>query len=225
MFDDEKEKFEIDFSKLEEIKNDKPSREFMKEINIPSSGTSNFNYADNSIFMQEIDSDIAKFNTSLTATQVKEVAEIIKKHNNRQKPIFLHHSKAKNIVKEDRLSEEYKKYEDVSNELLLDKKMYCIWSKHGQTRFSERVETQYSPLEKSNIEKYIFDMFKFNSLNDGQEYELNYRNSNVHTFKIVCFKNGQYVIIKTLYRIDKESKISYREETNKHTKNIKNNWK
>lgn len=224
MFDDEKEKFEIDFSKLEEIKNQKPSKEFMKDINVFSE-SANFNYTENSRFLQEIDSDIAKFNTSLTTSQIKEVAEIIKKHNHRQKPIFLHHSKAKANNVDNKLNEEYKKYENVSDDLLLAKKLFCIWSKHGETRFSERVKEQYSPQEKNNIEKYIFDMFKFNNLNDGQEYEFNYRNSDVHTFKIVCFKNGQYIIIKTLYRVDKESKKSFLEENNKYAKNNKNNWK
>lgn len=101
---------------------------------------------------------------------------------------------------------------------LLAIKLICVWINHSQARFKERVAPNYSEDEKNKINEFLIDKFTNEHLNDKQEYELRYRTSDVRTFKIVAFKNGQYVFIKTLYRIDKDSKQEYIESKHRYRK-------
>lgn len=101
---------------------------------------------------------------------------------------------------------------------LLATKLICVWFNHGKTRFEERVLPNYSEEEKGKIENFLIETFTNNHLNDKQEYELRYRTDDVKTFKVVAFKDGHYILIKTLYRIDKDSKEEYKQEKEKYKK-------
>lgn len=104
---------------------------------------------------------------------------------------------------------------------LLDTKFICVWFNHSKTRFKERVLPNYFEDEKNKINNFLIETFTNNHLNDKQEYELRYRTDDVKTFKVVAFKDGHYILVKTLYRIDKDSKEEYYQEKSKYKKHSK----
>lgn len=109
------------------------------------------------------------------------------------------------------------------DEAILEKKLEdmivsfnVMWLNHAQTRFDERSIDE--DITKEEINNFVINEFSNKNLNQKQEYELTYRTKNVHTFKIVCWSVVSNIIIKTLYRIDKDSKQEYLETKNKYKK-------
>lgn len=142
---------------------------------------------------------------------ISEIIEGFKNEINVQKPsrtTFVTRRKKHNIIDKSLLTS------NIENLLTLNAK--CIWLNHADTRFKERTSEELNLELRNDIEKYLINVFQNNRLNFDQEYELHYRTENVHTFKIVCFKTGKYIFIKTLYRIDKDSKQEYLKNKNQY---------
>ena len=123
-----------------------------------------------------------------------------------------------------KIIEQVKKQEiDIDPKLLeltldnLSKEKTIIWVKHAEIRFNERVD-EYSGITKEEINEFVKSKFNLNNLNENQEYEFLLRTKSVLTYKVVSWWKGNNILIKTIYRVDSNSKQEYQDSKNRFKK-------